>query len=128
MKILIDMNLSPEWASVFRGRNWDALHWSQVGDARAPDREIMRWAEENGYIVFTHDLDFSALLAATQAIGPSVVQVRSQNILPDHLSELVIDTLRQFETLLHSGAIVVVEEDRQRARVLPLIKTRDKNS
>jgi predicted nuclease of predicted toxin-antitoxin system len=27
----------------------------------------MNWALTNGYIVFTHDLDFGAILAATQA-------------------------------------------------------------
>ena len=66
MKILIDMNLPPRWAKVFAGAGWEALHWSQVGAPTASDREIMAWARENGYIVFTHDLDFSALLAATQ--------------------------------------------------------------
>ena len=65
MKILIDMNLPPRWAKVFAAESWEALHWSQVGAINASDREIMTWARENGYLVFTHDLDFSALLAAT---------------------------------------------------------------
>ena len=28
---------------------------------------VMEWARSNGYIVFTHDLDFGAILAATRA-------------------------------------------------------------
>jgi predicted nuclease of predicted toxin-antitoxin system len=30
------------------------------------DRTIMEWSLTNGYIVFTNDLDFGAILAATQ--------------------------------------------------------------
>ncbi|MEG3848166.1 DUF5615 family PIN-like protein [Microcoleus sp. herbarium19] len=67
MKILIDMNLSPEWTVVFTKYGIESLHWSTVGDPRATDRVIMDWARVNDYAVFTHDLDFGALLAATQA-------------------------------------------------------------
>jgi predicted nuclease of predicted toxin-antitoxin system len=70
--------------------------------------------------VFTHDLDFGHLLALTHADGPSVLQVRGQNVLPEHLSPLVIAALRQYESELTSGALVVVEETKSRARVLPI--------
>lgn len=83
MKILVDMNLPPRWVQFFVNAGWDAVHWSQEGAPTAGDRKIMACARENGYIVFTHDLDFSALLAATQRKGPSVIQVRIQNTLPE---------------------------------------------
>lgn len=120
MKILIDMNLSPQWCEVFTNYGWESLHWSAVGDPRTTDRLIMTWAEVNGYIVFTHDLDFGALLAATKAASPSVIQVRAQNVLPAHLEGIIIDTLRQFESVLESGALIVIDEARSRVRILPL--------
>ena len=52
---------------------------------------------EQGHVVFTHDLDFGTLLALTRASGPSVIQVRSHNVLPDHLSETVVATIRAYE-------------------------------
>ena len=67
MKILIDMNLSPEWVRVLERHGWTAVHWSTVGDPRAEDTVLMDWARRNQHIVFTHDLDFGALLALTQA-------------------------------------------------------------
>ena len=97
MKILIDMNLPPRWAKVFAAEGWEALHWSQVGAPTASDREIMAWARANDYIVFTHDLDFSALLATTQREGPSVIQVRTQNVLPEGIGILVINAMKQFQ-------------------------------
>lgn len=78
MKLLIDMNLSPEWVDVLRSNGYEAQHWSTVGDPRAPDYVIMEWARATGSIVLTHDLDFGALLAITSAVGPSVIQVRTK--------------------------------------------------
>jgi predicted nuclease of predicted toxin-antitoxin system len=83
VKVLIDMNLSPDWVAVLQGQGWPAVHWSTVGDPRATDRTIMDWAVANGSIVFTHDLDFGTMLALTHATGPSVLQVRGQDVLPD---------------------------------------------
>jgi predicted nuclease of predicted toxin-antitoxin system len=56
MKILVDMNLSPDWVSALVANGFDATHWSTVGDPRADDSVIMDWARANNYVVFTHDL------------------------------------------------------------------------
>ena len=119
MKILIDMNLSPLWVDAFARYEIEAVHWSSGGDRQATDRTIMEWASVNEYIVFTHDLDFGALLAATQTNSPSVIQVRSQNILPDQLEETIINVLNQFRTVLETGALITVDETRSRVRILP---------
>lgn len=80
----------------------------------------MQWAVDNDHIVFTHDLDFGHLLAATNASGPSVVQIRANNILPDSLGERMVLILRDMETVLTDGALVVVDSYRSRVHVLPL--------
>ena len=79
----------------------------------------MNWARTNGFIVFTHDLDFGAILAATQAESPSVIQVPTQNVLPTYLEDLLIGVLH-FESILEAGALIVVNEAHSRARILPL--------
>ncbi len=60
------------------------------------------------------------MLALTHAAGPSVLQVRAENVLPDHLEKLVIAALNQHQTDLSSGALVVVDQSRSRVRVLPI--------
>ncbi len=120
MKILIDMNLSPDWTTAFAAENIVSVHWSTVGDPRTEDTEIMEYARANDYIVFTHDLDFGTILALTQAMSPSVVQVRAQNILPSHLANTVVAVLRANEAPLDEGALIVVDEGRARVRILPL--------
>ena len=120
MKLLIDMNLSPEWVPVLEGEGWEPVHWSSIGDLGASDREIMEWARTNGYTLVTHDLDFGAILAATRAGKPSVVQIRAQDINPYHARNLIVSALKQFKSHLDRGALVSVDETRSRARILPL--------
>jgi predicted nuclease of predicted toxin-antitoxin system len=118
--IVVDMNLSVEWIPFLRQAGWPAVHWSEAGDPRAEDTAIMVWALSVGRVVFTHDLDFGTALALTHAGGPSVIQVRSQRVLPEHIGSLVLAALKQFEAELSAGALVVVEESRFRVRILPL--------
>ena len=121
MKLLVDMNLSPLWVEVFERYGWESLHWLAVGDPRAPDPVIMDWARVNAYVVFTHDLDFGSLLTVTRAEGPSVIQVRTQDVTVAHLESLVVDVLHLYVTSLESGAIISVDEANARVRVLPII-------
>ncbi len=58
MKLLVDMNLSPNWISVLRDSGWEAVHWSAVGQSDARDLVIMAYAASNDSVVMTHDLDF----------------------------------------------------------------------
>jgi predicted nuclease of predicted toxin-antitoxin system len=80
----------------------------------------MDWALANAHVVFTHDLDFGAVLALTHDTGPSVVQIRGLNVLPNHMGNILIAALRQHEADLATGAIAVVEESKCRVRILPI--------
>lgn len=118
--IVVDMNLSVEWVPLLARAGWPAIHWSEVGDPRAEDTTIMAWALSEDRIVFTHDLDFGTALALTHAEGPSVVQLRGRRGLPEHVGSLVLAVLERYEAELSAGALVVVDETRNRVRVLPL--------
>ena len=120
MKILIDMNLSSIWVDFFKINNIESSHWSHIGEVNAKDIEIFNYARENDFVVFTNDLDFSAILAASQASLPSVIQVRTQNLFPDFIGEIVIQLIMQFNEMLISGCLLTFDEQRTRTRVLPL--------
>lgn len=122
MNVLVDMNLSPSWVSVLERNGFPAVHWSVVGEGSAPDPVVLGWARVNGYIVFTNDLDFGAILASTRAAGPSVIQVRTQDVTPDHLGETLVAALRAHHDILTRGALITVDEHRLRVRILPLLQ------
>lgn len=80
----------------------------------------MAYARQHDCVVLTHDLDFSAILAATAGIKPSVVQVRAEDVSPQAIGPQVLAALRQLSGELESGALVSIDAARTRVRVLPL--------
>lgn len=79
----------------------------------------MAWARQHNYIVFTRDLDFGTLLAMTAADGPSVIQIRAKDVMPQSLGNLLMAILREHQLVIESGALLTVTEDRARVRILP---------
>ena len=119
-RLLVDMNLSTEWIPLLQAAGHEAVHWSEVGDPRAPDGDLMAWALAHRYAVFTHDLDFGTMLALSGADGPSVLQVRCLNVLPEAIGSLLLNLLGTYSDELDQGALIVADERRQRVRILPL--------
>lgn len=120
MKFVVNMNLSPSWIQFLASKKIEAVHWSDVGAPTAPDSEIMAFARDGDYVVLTHDLDFSAILAATQGLKPSVMQIRSNNLKSDNIGSQVVGAMLETSEALEKGALVTVEPGRTRARLLPL--------
>lgn len=122
MKIIIDMNLSPSWVSYLANYGIEAKHWSVVGKANDSDQTIINWAKKHKFIVFTNDLDFGAILAASNADSPSVFQLRTQDLLPQTIGQKVIDNLKRFEQELNKGALISIDLTRSKVRILPIFK------
>ena len=120
MKILIDMNLSPSWVQFFEKQNIMARHWATIGNATDPDTVIFDYARQYGFVVFTNDLDFGAILAATNANFPSVFQLKSQELLPARIGEDVLACILRYELYLESGSLVTFDTSKERIRILPL--------
>ncbi|MDJ0673801.1 MAG: hypothetical protein QNJ36_00135 [Calothrix sp. MO_167.B42] len=60
------------------------------------------------------------MLASTQTNTPSVIQVRTQDVLPTSIESLVISAFHQFETELNNGALVTIDKATSRVRILPI--------
>ena len=119
MTLVIDMNLSPDWAPLFLEHGFEAVHWSTIGASNADDIDIMQ-ARDNHAVVFTHDLDFGIILALTRAGSPSVIQTRTQDVSPTHLGATVISVLQAHREVIASGALITIDEARSRVRILPI--------
>ncbi|WP_342106083.1 DUF5615 family PIN-like protein [Methylobacterium sp. SI9] len=118
MKLVIDMNLSISWIDGLERRGFSAAHWSTIGLQDAADEAIMDWARANGAIVLTRDLDFGAALTRKALIAPSVIQLRCGRVeLERHLA-LVTRVLTEHGGTLETGAIVMIEDERVRVRIL----------
>jgi predicted nuclease of predicted toxin-antitoxin system len=120
MRLLVDVCLSPEWVDFFRSHGIDSIHWTEIGACDAEDSALFCYAQENGMVIFTHDLDFGTILAHTRSCTPSVVQARVQDPIPGQIGSLVLQLLKQFESQLNQGAIVTLATDRLKVRILPI--------
>ena len=70
---------------------------------------------------FSHTIWTSArILAVTHGEKPSVIQIRSADVSPDVIGKSVIIALRQMKAELEEGALVTLDPNRPRLRVLPL--------
>jgi predicted nuclease of predicted toxin-antitoxin system len=120
VKLLVDMNLSPSWVERLARHGFEAVHWSTIGAAAAPDSEILTWANEHGFVVLTNDLDFSAILAASASATPSVVQIRTQDLLSDEVVSTVVHAIEAHGDHIQRGALLSIDEAATRVRVLPI--------
>jgi predicted nuclease of predicted toxin-antitoxin system len=114
------MNLSPSWVHRLAGHGFEAVHWVTIGAATAPDVEILTWANEHELVLITNDLDFSAILAATAGASPSVVQIRTQDLLSDQAVSTVALALEAHREDIERGALLSIDEGGTRVRMLPL--------
>jgi len=120
MKFLIDMNLSPFWEEYLSDAGFECIHWSKIGKGNEPDSQLFDYAKKNNYVILTHDLDFGTMLAHSNEDGPSVIQIRTENMTPVSYGKKLISIIKNVGVYLNDGALVVVDENRNRIRMLPL--------
>src|SRR5262249_44315894 len=113
------MNLSPSWVDRLARYGFEAVHWSTVGAGALPDHDILAWANEHQFVVVTNDLDFSAILAASAGAAPSVVQIRTQDLLSDQAVSIVAHALEAHRDDIARGALLSIDEGGTRVRMLP---------
>jgi predicted nuclease of predicted toxin-antitoxin system len=119
MKIIVDVNLAIRWANMLSGRGIEAVHWTTIGAANAQDIEIMSYARQNGYSVFTNDLDFSAILVSTRASSPSVIQIRAEDTRPEAHLDRVAEALIKYSAAIEQGTIITIDPYKTRMHILP---------
>ena len=73
----------------------------------------------------TNDLDFSTILAAGGEASPSVVQIRTQDLLSDVVVSIVAKALDAHREDIERGALLSIDEAGTRVRMLPLRRSQD---
>lgn len=117
MKLPVDMNLSPRRLGVLTEAGFEALHWSLLGAKKRLTRKS--WPTPAQTTTLCSPLIWTSL-AATHGDKPSVVQIRSEDLNPDAIGKQIIAALRQMETELADGALLTIDPNHARLRLLPL--------
>jgi len=123
MKIIVDVNLAVRWAEMLSGQGIESVHWTAIGAANAQDIEIMSYARQNDYSIFTNDLDFSAILFSTRAASPSVIQIRADDTRPEAHLDRVVEALIKYSGAIEQGTIITIDPNKTRLHILPFAPT-----
>lgn len=120
MRFLLDQNQSPILVALLIAAGHEAMHVRDLGLSEASDAEILVVAREREAIVVTGDTDFGDLLAADNAVSPSIVLLRrQQGRRGREVGGLLLSNLPKVEADLVAGAVVVIDDYRMRVRSLP---------
>lgn len=101
MRFLIDAQLPPALATLLVDHGHIAEHVMDIGPGDAPDRDLWRYALENGAVLVTKDEDFSTM-SLLESVSPTVVWIRTGNLRRRAL-------LEWFEPLIDRIVGLVVE-------------------
>ncbi len=120
MKFLVDMPLSPALAHWLAEHGYDATHALEIGLDRASDTTILELARNEQRVLVTADLDFTRLLALTEAVGPGLILFRGGNYTEEESITRLSRALEAITGEELSKSIIVIEKKRIRRRRLPL--------
>ena len=120
MHFLADMGLSLRVVEWLRRRGHDVVHLRDQGLQRMPDEEIFAKATAERRVVLTFDLDFGEIVAHLRATRTSVVVFRLRDARPQSVIARLEVVLKESASALDRGAIISVEDERHRVRLLPI--------
>jgi predicted nuclease of predicted toxin-antitoxin system len=117
VKFLADMGISPRTVAFLREHGHEAIRLDALGMERATDAAVVTYAASKGSIC---DLDYPEIIALAHAQSPSLIVFRLRDETAENINRLLGRFLPEVESQLLAGAIVIVEEDRIRVRLLPI--------
>ena len=120
MKFLADMGISPKTVDFLIALEFESIHLSALKLNKMPDSEILNKAKNEGFILLTHALDFSELVAASKAKLPSVIIFRLRNMQPNNVNSTLKTIVTNHSSTLKQGAIISVTDSQIRVRQLPI--------
>ena len=119
MRLLADMGVAMSTVRALGAAGHDAVHLSDLDLIRLPDIDILRKAMADRRVV-AFDLDFGDLMAASGGALPSVITCRLADATPDFVTRRLLDVLQERAVDLEAGAMITVEDTRERIRRLPI--------
>jgi predicted nuclease of predicted toxin-antitoxin system len=81
------MGISHRMLRFLREMGHETIHPYERGLERLSDADILAMARDDGYVLLTHDLDFSELVAKSGARLPSVITFRLRSMRPGNVNQ-----------------------------------------
>ena len=116
-KFLLDADMPRSSAAVISALGFDLKDVRDLGMRYAADREIIEYAQENGRVVVTRDLDFGGVLQYPNHPGAIILRLPSEYTAKE-INDILREFLSSVEEQILKEAIIIVEIGRYRRRPL----------
>ena len=120
LRLLANMNISPETVNALQEKGLDIIRVSQILPMTSSDAEVLDLARRENRIVVTQDLDFSSLLALGGFDRPSLISLRMRVSDPEAITQKLLELLPEIQDMLAKGCAVSVDDYSFRIRWLPI--------
>ncbi len=116
-RFLADLNISPATVADLQLEGWNIVRASELLPATASDEELLALARQEGRVIVTHDLDFSALLALSGLSQPSLITLRLASGDPIEVAGRLKAVRIMLDEVLRQPCAVTIEDRKQGPRV-----------
>jgi len=120
MKFLLDVGISPALGQLLEVNGHEFRYLPDHFSNKTSDSGILEIARQAEEVIITHDLDFGRLLAFSGERMPSVILFRIHHINAEVFHELLVQNWEIIAEPLATGALVVIEMESIRVRMLPI--------
>ncbi|AFY61190.1 DUF5615 family PIN-like protein [Synechococcus sp. PCC 6312] len=118
--LLADVHISPLTVAALNREGYNTVRTTDFLPASAADVEILELARVKGRVILTQDLDFSMLVALSNAQQPSLITLRLSSAKPNLVTQKLLEMLPSIEKELTDGVAVTITDDSVRIRQLPI--------
>ena len=119
MRFLNDMCMDVRVTTWLNSQGHDATQLRDEGLQRLPNGEIFDKAIAESRVVVTFDLDFGEIVALSKGRKTGVILFRLRNTRTSFVVQRLTEVIADCADALARGAVVIVEETRQRVREFP---------
>jgi Uncharacterized protein conserved in bacteria len=120
MKFLLNENIPPSLSNRLKSLGYESIHIYDCGLTGKSDEAVIQFALMQGYIIITHDLDYSRIISLSGKPKPSVITIRQRVVSGEIIFESLRQLLPKVSDILISGALISVDQEVVRYRLLPL--------
>ncbi len=120
IRLMADMNISPQTVSVLQQQGWDIIRVPQVLPPNASDEEILNFCRRENRAIVSFDLDFSMLVALSGSDRPSLITLRLSSTNPKIVTQRILEVFPEIEQELQQGSAVTIGNETVRIRRLPV--------
>lgn len=120
MKFLLDENMPYLFLPLIKQLGVQAEHVYFVELSGADDEFILEYAQKHAYIIVTHDLDFSRLVAINRYTLPSIITFRSPTLTEEFFEFSILHCIENYEKALQNGSMITITPTGIRIKKLPV--------